>query len=383
MAVTLTTSQLLSALRMGSTPEETQEATRLLSYATTAIEQYLGAAYENTPEAVLNESAVRWAGFLFDQPFASRGTAFASAITNSGAGSILLPYRVHRAGSVAEATAAAQEAIGTESNPVIDVDYDIITGELIVSFQDGTTQRHTLFSGQAGVDQTARNDAASAQATANSANTSASAAQTTASANTAAIAALPPIPSVPSVYLTGNNDRIPKDKITDATANQYLAISNQGNIIGVTSPGGGGGGEAKWYYVGLLRGNSAQTFVSGTARTVSLSSSTSEDNYRSNWDDYASLKADVDSKAVRQFAVKWVETDADGAASDEKTEVIPNNASFATGTSLDSFISFALGTSPGGLLINFGASSITATPDFSYSGAGANGGLTILLGVWA
>ena len=376
----------MSALRLSDTPEENTEAARLLAFSTETISSYLGDAYSGAPSTILNEAAIRIAGYLFDMPYASRGTFFANSLRNSGAGAMLLPYKVHRGGLVsgASAVAAAQTAIGSSGNPVVDVDYDVATGELIVSFQDGTTQRHTLLSGQAGVDQSARNDAASAQATANSANTAASAAQTTASANTAAIAALPPIPGVPAVFTTGNNDLIDKDKITTATADQYLVISNTGNIIGITpSPGGGGGGEAKWYYVGLLRGNSAQTFVSGTARTVSLSSSTSEDNYRSNWDDYASLKADVDSKAVRQFAVKWVETDADGAASDEKTEVIPNNASFATGTSLDSFISFALGTSPGGLLINFGASSITATPDFSYSGAGANGGLTILIGVWA
>ena len=214
MAVTLTTSQLLSALRMGSTPEETQEATRLLSYATTAIEKYLGdAAYADTPESVVNEASIRWTGYLFDMPFASRGTAFSSAITNSGAGAILLPYRVHRAGSVAEATAAAQEAIGTESNPVIDV--QVAGSSMTITFADGTTRTEALPSGMGGgplTDQEARDAAASAattasnaataasnardaaaaaQGTANNAATAATAAAATANANTGRLDAFP------------------------------------------------------------------------------------------------------------------------------------------------------------------------------------------------
>ena len=163
MALTLTVPELLSALRMGSTPEETQEATRLLSYANTSIKQFLGDAYDDTPASVVNEAAIRWTGYLFDQPFASRGTAFASALTNSGAGSILLPYRVHRAGSVAEATAAAQEAIGSESNPVIDV--QVSGSSMTVTFADGTTRDETLPSGDGmgGVDEDARSAAAAAQ----------------------------------------------------------------------------------------------------------------------------------------------------------------------------------------------------------------------------
>ena len=164
MALTLTVPELLSALRMGSTTEETQEATRLLSYATTAIKQFQGDAYADTPEAVLNESAVRWAGFLFDQPFASRGTAFASAITNSGAGAILLPYRVHRAGSVADAVEAAQEAIGSTGNPVTDV--QVSGSSMTIVFANGATRTEALPSGMGGgpgEDATARDAAATAQ----------------------------------------------------------------------------------------------------------------------------------------------------------------------------------------------------------------------------
>ena len=43
---------------------------------------------------------MRIVGYLFDQPTASRGSAFANAIRNSGAGRMLLPYTIHRAGPV-------------------------------------------------------------------------------------------------------------------------------------------------------------------------------------------------------------------------------------------------------------------------------------------
>ena len=166
MALTLTVPELLSALRMGSTTEETQEATRLLSYATTAIKQFLGAAYADTPSEVVNEAAIRWCGYLFDMPFASRGTAFSSAITNSGAGAILLPYRVHRAGSVAEATTAAQEAIGSTGNPVVNV--EVSGSTMTIIFADGSSRTEALPAGMGGggIDETARDAAQAAQTTA-------------------------------------------------------------------------------------------------------------------------------------------------------------------------------------------------------------------------
>ena len=136
MAITISVAELLSALRMGNTTEETAEATRLLGYSKQAIADYLGSAYEGTPEAIVNEAAVRLSGYLFDMPFASRGTGFAASLANSGAGSILLHYRVHQAGSVAEAAGLAVQS-GTAGNPVIGIG---ITGnDLIITYKDGTT----------------------------------------------------------------------------------------------------------------------------------------------------------------------------------------------------------------------------------------------------
>ena len=95
MAVTLTVEELTTALRLGDTVEETNEATRLLAYATEAVTKH--APYAS--DVAHNEAAIRVAGYLFDQPFAARGDSYANALRNSGAATMLLPYRIHRAGS--------------------------------------------------------------------------------------------------------------------------------------------------------------------------------------------------------------------------------------------------------------------------------------------
>ena len=105
MAVTLTATDLASAIRIGSSAEETAQATRLLAYAVEAISRHLGTAYEDAPEAILNEAAIRLVGYMFDQPTAAGGASFANALRNSGAAAMLLAYRIHRAGSVREEVA--------------------------------------------------------------------------------------------------------------------------------------------------------------------------------------------------------------------------------------------------------------------------------------
>ena len=114
------------------------------------------------------------------RPNAGRGLSFAHALRNSGAAAILLPYRIHRAGSTGEAIAAAQQAVGTVGNPVIGV--TVSGSDLVISFADGTTQTDPLPAGGgggmfSGTDQTARDAAAAAQTTADGAQTAADAAQ--------------------------------------------------------------------------------------------------------------------------------------------------------------------------------------------------------------
>ena len=233
MALTLTQVELSAAIRLGDNAEEIAEATRLLAFTTEAVSRHLGAAYEAAPEVIVNEAAIRLAGYLFDQPNAGRGLSFANAGRNSGAWTMLLPFRVHRAGSTGEAVAAAQEAVGTTGNPVINV--AVVGADLVITFDDGTTRdeplpagttgdgtdqaalprrprrkgRRTVRhgggtaqsdidaheanhpSGGAGVDQAARDAAAAAQGTANNAATAATAAAATANANTGRLDAFP------------------------------------------------------------------------------------------------------------------------------------------------------------------------------------------------
>ena len=185
MALTLTQAELSAAIRLGDSTEEVAEATRLLAFTTEAISRHLGDAYEAAPEAVVNEAAIRLAGYLFDQPNAGRGISFANAGRNSGAWAILLPYRVHRAGSTGEAVAAAQEAVGTTSNPVINV--AVVGADLVITFDDGTTRTDNLPAGMGGgTDQTARDAAVQAQTRADDAASAAANAQSEIDAHEAA-----------------------------------------------------------------------------------------------------------------------------------------------------------------------------------------------------
>ena len=98
MAVTVTAAEVAAALRLGDSTEEATEVTRLLAFATQAVTRHLHTAFADTPEAVVNEAAIRLCGYLFDQPYSTRSAAFANAGRNSGAWTMLLPWREHRAG---------------------------------------------------------------------------------------------------------------------------------------------------------------------------------------------------------------------------------------------------------------------------------------------
>ena len=103
MAVSLTALALRGALRLGDTPEEQAEVARLLAFATAAVARHLGDAFATTPEAIVNEAAIRLGAYETDRPNAGRGSGYADALRNSGALAIMAPYRVHRAGSTGEA----------------------------------------------------------------------------------------------------------------------------------------------------------------------------------------------------------------------------------------------------------------------------------------
>ena len=180
MAIDITVDALKAAVRVGGTAVEETEITRIRDYAIAEISQYVGTAYTTIDPIILNEAAIRLVGYLYDQPSIARGSAFANALRNSGAGRMLFRFRVHRAG-LATADEAIAAGIGTTGNPVVDV--DISAGELVITFADGTTETHTLpAAGTFGIDQTARDSAATAQTTADTSQTAANTAQTAAEA---------------------------------------------------------------------------------------------------------------------------------------------------------------------------------------------------------
>ena len=137
MAVTIDRGMLSNALRLGNAPDEMAEALRLLEYATEAVTKYA----PHAPDVAHNEAAIRLAGYLYDAPGSFARTGYSRALANSGAASILLPYRVHRMGK-AEAVAEAQAAVGTPGNPVTNVSVEEST--LTVTFADGSEEEYPI-----------------------------------------------------------------------------------------------------------------------------------------------------------------------------------------------------------------------------------------------
>ena len=112
MAVTITRANLAARIRLGRTPTELDETDELLAYATEAVTHHA----PDAPDVVHNEAVYRLAGYIYDRPFASQSTRFSNALRNSGAAAALLPYRVHRAGTTGEDTAASSPASGGNLN---------------------------------------------------------------------------------------------------------------------------------------------------------------------------------------------------------------------------------------------------------------------------
>ena len=95
MAVRATVEEVMRSIRAVDSPAVTAELTDLLEYASGEVERIAPLA----PDAVHNRAAISIIGYIYDRPTAGRGLAYANATRNSGAGSMLLPYRVHRGGS--------------------------------------------------------------------------------------------------------------------------------------------------------------------------------------------------------------------------------------------------------------------------------------------
>ena len=88
----LTPADLVAALRLGDSPQELAQATRLLSVAQVVVSQRA----PNAPETLRDEAAIRIAAYLYDKPFANDSAGYSTALRNSCAGELLLPYIVPR-----------------------------------------------------------------------------------------------------------------------------------------------------------------------------------------------------------------------------------------------------------------------------------------------
>ena len=90
----------------------------------------------------------RLVGHYFDQPEAARGNTYANAMMNSGAGRILLPYRIRRLGLSGKDAVAEAMATGSVGNPIVDL--QVVSGQLVVSYSDGTVTTLDLPAGMGG-----------------------------------------------------------------------------------------------------------------------------------------------------------------------------------------------------------------------------------------
>ena len=101
MTVTATVSDVARSIRAVASTDVLAELADLLAYASGEVTRIAPLA----PDAVHNRAAVSVVGYLYDRPTSGREKTYANAIRNSGAGAMLLPYRVHRGGSTATAEA--------------------------------------------------------------------------------------------------------------------------------------------------------------------------------------------------------------------------------------------------------------------------------------
>lgn len=96
----LTVEAIAIACRIGDSTDELAEVTRLKAVAEALVDEHA----PDAPTALKQESVVRLCGYWFDMPNAPRGSSYANVMRNSGAGRLLLRYKVLRARGTAEDT---------------------------------------------------------------------------------------------------------------------------------------------------------------------------------------------------------------------------------------------------------------------------------------
>ena len=97
MALAIDTIQLSAALRIGdgaTPPGEPLQS--ILSRYIGVAEAFISIDAPGAPDSIKDESIIRMAAYLYDQPSAGRGDAFANAWRNSGAGALVQRWKVVR-----------------------------------------------------------------------------------------------------------------------------------------------------------------------------------------------------------------------------------------------------------------------------------------------
>ena len=184
------------------------------------------------------------------------------------------------------------------------------------------------------VDQTARDDAASAQSTATGAATAAATAQTTAD-----------------------------------TANTDLATHE------ATPHGGGGGGSSRaWYWTASV---TAGTWVANTQRTANFQTFPIGP-----YANYATLRAAVADGTIPQVAIYMEQIDTGGADSDHAIQVVPNVDGFTLvpAAQFNVFPAWGLNVDPNRIRVSFGASAIAIETE---TGVAATSSLVVRVAVYA
>ena len=139
MAINLT--ELAAALRLGDGVAEPVEPvkgvlTRLLAAAESLVDKYA----PDVPAAIQDEAVTRLVGYTYDRPDSPRGSGYAAAWLNSGAASLVAPWRIHRVEGEGEGA--------VPGNPVVDITLDAHL--LTVTYADGETVALALPAGTDG-----------------------------------------------------------------------------------------------------------------------------------------------------------------------------------------------------------------------------------------
>ena len=121
MAVRATVSDVARSIRAVVSPDVTAELADLLAYAAAEVKRIA----PNAGYRVHDRAAIAIVGYLYDRPTAGREKTYANSIRNSGAGAMLLPYRVHRGGSTTPAEVVTETAAPPD---VVEAVYGIASG---------------------------------------------------------------------------------------------------------------------------------------------------------------------------------------------------------------------------------------------------------------